>query len=71
MVRATRDFDRNRTVSTVVERIHTLHPELDKAALKTRVEERVLTLSDAPITDFIDVLAERSVRNDLHLPPTN
>lgn len=59
------DFDPDDIVRKVTERLATKHPKRDRATIETMVRVQVDELKDRPIHDYVGVLAERAVKQQL------
>ena len=59
------DFDPDDIVRKVTERLATKHPKRDRGTIETMVRAQVDELKDRPIHDYVSVLAERAVKQQL------
>ncbi|THG29983.1 three-helix bundle dimerization domain-containing protein [Naasia lichenicola] len=63
----TTEFDAADTIRQVSEKLITKYPNLSSTGITAMVRDAVLALQQAPIQDYISVLAEREVKRKLKL----
>lgn len=55
-------FDADETIADVEARVQTRYPDADPDMVHDEVAEAVETYADAPVKDFVDIIAERRAR---------
>jgi hypothetical protein len=58
--------DRAKTIEDISNRIAQRHPAVQREAIARAVEETYSHFDGSPIRDFVPVLVERTVNQDLH-----
>jgi glutamyl-tRNA reductase len=59
------EFDAEKTTEKVAARLEQAYPERDEADLQALAKETVDQFTDAPVKDFIDVVAEHEAREQI------
>ncbi|CAN3701065.1 MULTISPECIES: three-helix bundle dimerization domain-containing protein [unclassified Microbacterium] len=62
MTQRSEGFDKDATVSGVEERLHDRFPEAEPDVVHHEAVVAVEKFADAPVKDFVDIIAEREAR---------
>ncbi|MBM3715294.1 MAG: hypothetical protein FJW64_06070 [Actinobacteria bacterium] len=62
MTQRTEGFDKDETIAGVEDRVRARFPDAEKAVVHDEAVAAVEKFADAPVKDFVDIIAEREAR---------
>ncbi|MEX0152231.1 three-helix bundle dimerization domain-containing protein [Microbacterium sp. LMI1-1-1.1] len=62
MTQRTEGFDKDETIAGVEERVKARFPDAEPAVVHDEAVAAVEKFADAPVKDFVDIIAEREAR---------
>ncbi|MFF0911602.1 three-helix bundle dimerization domain-containing protein [Microbacterium enclense] len=62
MTQRTEGFDKDETIAGVEERVQARFPDAEKSVVHDEAVAAVEKFADAPVKDFVDIIAEREAR---------